>query len=150
MLNTLDYSSTIRSAYPGEYTPNPTISTKINKQINTTDEHAFFSHVNVSQDEEYYLVELDAPGLRREDFIVRINESGNLFITGIHKENASFLNEECNHSKVIYSEFSRELSLPENIDTDFVKAQCRAGMLSIRFLKTHHAQLKRPSFVVVY
>lgn len=150
MISTPNYSSTNRSAYPGEYTPNPTIFEKVNKPDSFHAKSAIFSNVSISEDAEYYLMELDAPGLRREDFLIRINERGNLFVSGIHKEPAGFLNEEYNHPTGTYSGFSRELALPDNIDTDFVKAQCRSGVLSIWFLKTSKPYHKRPSLVVVY
>lgn len=150
MITSPNDSSTNRSAYPGEYTPNPSISEKVNRPSSFNVKSAIFAHVNISEDAEYYLVELDAPGLRREDFLVQINERGNLFVSGIHKEPSGFLNEEYNHAKGTYSGFSRELALPENIDTDFVKAQCRSGVLSIWFLKANKPYPKRASWVVVY
>lgn len=150
MINSPNYSSTNRSTYPGEYTPNPFITEEVNRQNPFNVKSAIFANVNIAEDEEYYLIELDAPGLRREDFIVRINERGNLSVSGIHKEAAGFLNEEYNQSKESYFGFSRELALPDNIDTDFVKAQCRSGVLSIWFLKTRTPYQKRASLVVIY
>ena len=145
-----NYLRTNRSTYPGVYTPDPTISEKIKNPDNFKVKTSFFSKVNISEDAEYYLVELDAWGLRREEFIVSINERGNLSVSGIHQDQSGFLSEDYNHSKGKYSEFSKEFVLPENIDTDFVKAKCRTGVLSIWFLKTNKPYHKRPSFVVVY
>lgn len=150
MINSPNFSSTDRSTYPGEYTPNPFIFEKIGKPSSFNLKSAIFSNVNIFEDSEYYCVELDAPGLRREDFFVQINERGNLIVSGIHKEPSGFLNEEKNPSEETYSGFSRELALPENIDTDFVKAQCKSGILSIWFLKTKKPYHKRASLVVVY
>lgn len=150
MMNSPNYLPTDRSTYPGEYTPNPSISEKMNKPSSYNVKSAIFSNVNISEDGEYYLVELDIPGMRREDVLVQINDRGNLYVSGIHKEPSGFLNEEYNHIKETYSGFSRELALPENIDTNFVKAQCRAGVLSIWFLKTDKPYHKTPSLVVVY
>lgn len=150
MINYPNFSNTGRSTYPGEYTPNPSIYEKVSNPGSFHVRSAIFANVNISEDQEYYLIELDAPGLNREDFLVRINERGNLSVSGIHKEPTRFLNEGYDHSKSNYFGFSRELALPENIDTDFVKAQCRAGVLSIWFLKTIKPHHKRPSLVVVY
>ena len=147
MINISNYSSTNRSAYPGEYIPNPTVYEKFNKHSTPKGKNAIFSQINISEDPEYFLLELDTAGLRRKDFIVTINEKGNLSVSGIHKELSGLLTDEYNQT---YSEFSREIVLPKNIDTDFVKAQFRAGVLSIWFLKTNKPYPKRPSFVVVY
>lgn len=150
MINYPNHFSTDRSTYPGEYTPNPFISEKMNRPGSFHIKSNIFANVKISEDEEYYLIELDTPGLSREDFLVSINERGNLLVSGIHKEPAGFLNEEYNHPKANYFGFSRELVLPEHIDTDFVKAQCKSGVLSIWFLKTTKPYIKRSSLIVVY
>ena len=151
MFNFPNYSSSGRSTYPGEFTPNPFIFEKIKNMDSFSVKSAIFSNVNISEDGEYYQIELDTPGLRREDFFVSINERGNLLVSGIHKEGPGFLNEVYgNTTNNNYSGFSRELSLPANVDTDFVRAECRSGVLSIWFLKTATAYPKRPSLVVVY
>ena len=150
MINSPHFASSGRSTYPGEFTPNPFIFEKINEQSSFNIKNAIFSNINISEDEAYYQIELDTPGLRREDFLVRINERGNLLVSGIHKEDSGFLNEEYKNPTNNYSGFSRELSLPNNVDTDFVRAQCRSGVLSIWFLKTKGAYPKRSSIVVVY
>ncbi|MGH2565678.1 MAG: Hsp20 family protein, partial [Ginsengibacter sp.] len=46
--------------------------------------------------------------------------------------------------------FNRELLLPENIDTDFLKAEYRKGILSFWFLKIKKPCQRRPSTVIVY
>ncbi|MGH2649448.1 MAG: Hsp20/alpha crystallin family protein, partial [Ginsengibacter sp.] len=46
--------------------------------------------------------------------------------------------------------FHREILLPENTDTDFIKTEYRKGILSFWFLKTIKAYQKRASTVVVY
>ena len=49
-----------------------------------------------------------------------------------------------------YECFSRELLLPENIDTDFAKAEYRKGILSFWFLKTEKPYKKRSAIIIVY
>ena len=149
MINHTNHSNANRTAYPGEYTPNPFIFEKVSHPNSYAVKSAIFSNVKVSEDSEYYVIELDAPGLRSENLLVEINDRGNLFVSGIHKENIGFLNQG-NAAQENYSGFSRELALPENIDTDFVRAQCRSGVLSIWFLKTDKPYQKRASLVVVY
>lgn len=150
MINFPHFSSSGRSTYPGEFTPNPFIFEKINDQSSFNVKSAIFSNVIVSEDEEYYQLEMDTPGLRREDFLLRINERGNLLVSGIHKEDSVFVNEEYKKPAKNYTSFSRELSLPENVDTDFVRAECRSGVLYIGFLKTDKPYPKRQSIVAVY
>ncbi len=150
MINIPNFSSSGRSTYPGEFTPNPFIFEKVNEQSSFNVKSAIFSNVIISEDEGYYQLELDTPGLRREDFLIRINERGNLLVSGILKEDAGFLNEENKKSTNNYTGFSRELSLPPNVDTDFVRAECRSGVLFIGFLKTSKPYPKRQTIVAVY
>ncbi len=78
-----------------------------------------------------------APGLKREDFFVSINELGHLSISALHKEPNRIENEKYQKHTFNYECFTRELLLPENIDTDFIKAEYRTGILSFWFLKTN-------------
>lgn len=150
MKNFPKFPETNYTTYPGVYTPNPFITERIKNQTSFNVKSVIFSNVNISEDSDYYQIELDTPGLRREDFILRINERGNLLVSGIHREGSGFLNEEDLQTSDSYTGFSRELALPDNVDTDFVKAQCRSGILSIWFLKTDKPYNKRATLVVVY
>lgn len=150
MINLPNFSSRNRSTYPGVFTPNPFISEALDEKSSFNVRSEIFSNIHISEDEEYFLIEIDTPGLRREDFLIRINERGNLLVSGIHKENIGFPIEEFDQPSNSYSGFSREILLPENVDTDFVRAQCRSGVLSICFLLTSRPYPKRPSIVVVY
>lgn len=150
MINSPKFPSYGRSTYPGVFTPNPFIFEKLNELSSFKVKSAIFSNVIISENDEYYQLELDTPGLRREDFLVEINERGNLLVSGILKEDTGFLNEEYNKVSNNYTGFSRELSLPENVDTDFVRAECRSGVLYIAFLKTINPYPKRSSIVAIY
>ena len=141
---------TARSTYPGEYTPDPSTFERLKSHEPFNAASGIFSHVNTSEDKEYYKIELQTQGLTRKDLLVRINERGNLFIAGIHKNESAFSMVGLEINPLDYSGFSRELSLPENIDTDFIKAQFKLGVLSIWFLKTTEPYPKRSSVVVVY
>lgn len=97
--------------------------------------------LNISEEKDKYKVELAAPGLKKEDFNIDVN--GNLVTissekeseTKDEKENGNYSRREYN-----YSSFSRSFTLPENTDTDSVKAKYADGVLSLDILK------KKPSF----
>ena len=91
-----------------------------------------------------------APGLQREDFFVSINELGLLSISALHKEPKRIENEKYQRHTFNYECFTHELILPENIDTDFNKAEYNAGILYIWFLKTEKPYQKRASTIIVY
>ena len=150
MKNSLNFRSNGPSIYPGEFRPNPFIFENPDNALSGDMSSKVISGVNIFEDDVNYQLEINTPGLRRDDFIVRINKEGNLIISGIYNNEHAFLyHEEKDHS-VNKLFFLKEFNLPENIDTDFVRAQCRFGILTVCFLKVEKAYPKRPSMVIVY
>ena len=151
-MNLQPFPGNSRSTYPGEYTPDPFLFEGLRGQNfpNLFDaQKNTFSQANITEDAEYYRIELDTPGLTRRDFLVRINERGNLVVAGLQKSAPAF-SEKVTPGMNSVSGFSRELVLPDDIDTDFIKAEYKFGVLTIWFLKTGKPYPKRPSLVVVY
>ena len=138
------------STYPGEYTPLQHKFETLPEELSKPREGASSPSYNICETPEYYKIELAAPGLKREDFFVSINEHGLLSISALHKELNRIENEKYRKHTFNYECFTRELLLPENIDTNFNKAEYNAGILSIWFSKTEKSYQKRPSTVIVY
>lgn len=138
------------STYPGEYKPMQSKFERLAEELSKPREGAISPADNICETSEYYKVELAAPGLKREDFFVSINDHGVLSISALHKEANRMENEKYQKHTFNYECFSRELLLPENIDTDFIKAEYSAGILSIWFLKTEKPYQKRVSMIIVY
>jgi HSP20 family protein len=138
------------STYPGEYTPIQRTFETLTEELSKPQEGASNPTENICETPEYYKIELAAPGLKREDFFVGINKHGHLSISALHKEPTGIENEKYQKRTFNYKCFTRELLLPEKIDTDFIKAEYRAGILSIWFLKTEKPYQKRTSTIIVY
>ena len=138
------------STYPGEYTPIQHKFETLPEELSKPHEGASNPTENICETPEYYKIELAAPGLKREDFFVGVNKHGHLSISALHKELNRIENEKYQKHTFNYECFNRELLLPENIDTDFIKAEYRAGILSILFLKTERPYQKRTSTIIVY
>ncbi len=136
------------STYPGEYTPVQFKFETLAEELLKPHEGASIPACNICETPEYYKIELAAPGLQREDFLVSITEQGYLSVSALHK--ASNKNEKYRTHAFNYGCFNHELLLPENIDTDFLKAEYRTGILSFWFLKTKKPSQKRASIVIVY
>jgi HSP20 family protein len=124
------------STYPGEYKPIQRKFETLAEELSKPHEGASSPADNICETPEYYKIDLAAPGFKREDFLVSINEHGHLSISALHKEPKRIKNEKYRKHTFKYECFTRELLLPENIDTDFNKAEYSAGILSIWFLKT--------------
>lgn len=89
--------------------------------------------INVVENDKEYKVEVAAPGMRKEDFQIHINNEGNLSIKmeskkeDEQKENKGrYLRREFSYSK-----FEQTLVLPEDIDKDKISAKVTDGVLRI-------------------
>lgn len=91
--------------------------------------------INVLEDETEYTVELAAPGLRKEDFDISINNDGDLVIkmekkNEVKDEKAHYLRRE-----FAYSKYEQTLILPDDVDKDKVGARMSDGVLNITLPK---------------
>ncbi len=138
------------AAYPGEYTPDQFKFETLVAELAKPHEGAKNPDYNISETSEYYKIEIATPGLQREDFFVNITELGLLSVSALHKKSNDAENERYQKHTFNYECFHREILLPLNVDTDFIKTEYRKGILSFWFLKTERPYQKRASVVVVY
>lgn len=89
---------------------------------------------NIRETEEAYIIEVAAPGLKKNDFIVNV-EKGMLEIK-VEKEQEK-KEEEGNYTRREYSytNFSRAFSLPESVDGENIKARYEDGVLNVTLPK---------------
>ena len=100
--------------------------------------------INVIESDTDYTVELAAPGLKKEDFNVNINDDGNLVIKMEQKKehedadkNRHYLRREFSHSK-----YEQTLILPDDVEKDNISAKVEHGVLTIALPKIAAAQKK--------
>lgn len=100
--------------------------------------------INVIESEDGYTVELAAPGLKKEDFMVNINEDGNLVIKMEKKQEqtqddkkAHYLRREFNYTK-----FEQTLLLPDDVEKSKIGARVEHGVLTVDLPKTEQARTK--------
>ena len=89
--------------------------------------------INVIESEKEYKVELAAPGMKKEDFDVQINENGDLHIKLENKQekkdedkNTHYLRREFSYTK-----FEQTLILPEDVDKEKISAKVEHGVLTV-------------------
>ena len=90
--------------------------------------------INIREDKEKYIVDMAAPGLKKEDF--RIDLDGNQLTISCEKEQES--NDERDHffrREYSYTSFSRALTLPENANSEAVNAKYTDGILTLTIPK---------------
>ena len=97
--------------------------------------------INVMENDKEYKLELAAPGMCKDDFLIHINKDGNLVIE-MEKKNCVCKGKEedkkeCKYlrKEFSYSKFSQTLLLPDNADRDNIDAQVINGVLKVRIPK---------------
>ncbi|ONI76930.1 heat-shock protein Hsp20 [Actinosynnema sp. ALI-1.44] len=103
-------------------------------------EAAWTPAADVTETETDYVVELDVPGVQREDVTVDLNGTG-LSITGELKEREN--KGAVRHSTRRTGKFSYRLSLPRNLDADKVEAKLADGVLTVTVAKKDVAKPRR-------
>lgn len=100
--------------------------------------------INVIESDKDYTVELAAPGLKKEDFKVNINDEGNLVIK-MEQRNEQKDEDKNKHylrREFSYSKYEQTLILPDDVEKDQISAKVEHGVLTIGLPKIAAAQKK--------
>lgn len=100
--------------------------------------------INVKETDKAYVVELAAPGMKKEDFNVHVNDEGNLIIKMEKKQenkeedkSARYLRREFSYSK-----FEQTLLLPDDVKREDIKAKVENGVLTVELPKVVEEKVK--------
>ena len=97
--------------------------------------------VNVKETENEFQVELAAPGLKKEDFKVNL-ENNLLTISAENKVENEDKNEKWTRREFSYSSFTRSFRLPKTVNGDEIQAKYENGILNILIPKKEEAKAK--------
>lgn len=86
--------------------------------------------VNISENEKGYEIELAAPGMKKSDFKVKM-ENGIITISAERKEEKEEKQKNYTRQEYRYDSFTRSFNLPENAKEDDLKATYEDGMLRL-------------------
>ena len=86
--------------------------------------------VNIHENEEGYHLELQAPGLQKEDFKINV-EKGLLTVSYQKPDKSEQSNYKTHRREFSVSSFKRSFSLDEKVNADDIKAKYDAGVLQI-------------------
>ena len=94
--------------------------------------------VNVKESETAYIMELAAPGIKKEYCRVAINDEGNLTIA---IENKQEHKQEDKHHHYLrrefsYSNYEQSYTLPDDVVKDHISAKVEDGILTVTMPKT--------------
>lgn len=90
--------------------------------------------VNVSETEEAFEVEVAAPGFKKEEFSIKL-DNNLLTISSEHKEEMESEERKITRKEFNYTKFTRSFTLPDNVDRDNIDATYTDGLLKLKLLK---------------
>ena len=92
--------------------------------------------VNVKETDDSYHLELAAPGMKKEDFKIELDENV-LTVSSERKEEHNEEKENYTRREFSYASFSRSFSLPGSVNGDKIKANYKDGVLSVDIPKSN-------------
>lgn len=92
--------------------------------------NAFVPVVNTREGEFAYHVDVDLPGVKKEDIKVDINK-GVLTISGERKVKEEIKEEDYYKVETYFGKFSRSFTLPDNADIENIEASSENGVLEV-------------------
>jgi HSP20 family protein len=97
--------------------------------------------VNIKETEDAYYLDFAAPGYKKDDFIIELN---NDVLTVSSEKKIEKEDKEDNFTKkeFSYESFTRSFNLPELVEGDNIKATYKNGVLEVKIPKKEEAKLK--------
>ena len=100
--------------------------------------------INVKENDKAYIVELAAPGMKKEDFNVHINDEGNLIIKMESKQEQKQEDKSTRYLRreFSYSKYEQTLLLPDDVKKEDIKAKVEHGVLTVELPKIVEEKVK--------
>lgn len=104
--------------------------------------------VNVIENDDSFKVEVAAPGLKKEDFNLTV-EDDMLTISGEKKQESEEKDGEFTRREFNYTTFSRSFHLPESCKSDDIQANYDNGVLKLNIPKKEEARKAAPKQIEI-
>ena len=100
--------------------------------------------INVKESATGYTVELAAPGMKKEDFNVHINDEGNLIIKMEQKQEQKEEDKSVRYLRreFSYSKYEQTLILPDDVEKSKISAKVEHGVLTVELPKVEETKVK--------
>lgn len=97
--------------------------------------------VNIQDNENEFVVELAAPGKKKEDFNIELDNEVLTISSEEKKENRSEEKGKYTRREYSYNSFTRSFTLPDSADSDKIAANYEDGVLKITIPKREDAKI---------
>ncbi|MFB6257288.1 MAG: Hsp20/alpha crystallin family protein [Flavobacteriales bacterium] len=95
--------------------------------------------VNIKEQKDNYIIELAAPGLKKDDFNVEV-EDGRLIISSEKQDEKEDKDENYTRREFSYQSFQRAFDLPDSVKAEEISAEYNDGVLAIQVPKKEEAK----------
>ncbi|MCX6284763.1 MAG: Hsp20/alpha crystallin family protein [Bacteroidetes bacterium] len=96
---------------------------------------------NIVEQNESFLLEIAAPGLKKDDFKIHL-ENSVLTISAEIEDEKKEEGKNYTRKEFYYGSFSRSFTLPKTIDLESIKADYQEGILKVTMPKREEAKLE--------
>lgn len=110
---------------------------------NEMNESSRIPRVNIAETNEEFLVEMAAPGMKRDDFNIELDNDNLVISTEVQTSNED-KDSSYRRREFSYESFRRSFHLPNTVEADKIKARYQDGMLRLLIPKKEEAKRKPP------
>jgi len=103
----------------------------------------FQPSVDITSNENEYTITAEVPGLEEKDIKLDVSADGILTISGEKRQENVENRKDIHCTECSYGAFTRTLSLPDDADSDNIKARFRNGILTITCPRTESVRQSR-------
>ncbi len=93
---------------------------------------SFIPKVDISEDEKNYFFHVEAPGVKKEDLKISVNEDNVLVIRGEKKNEVKEEDRNFYRIERTFGDFARSFTLPDDVNSEDVEAKFENGIINIR------------------
>ena len=104
--------------------------------------------VNVVEKTDGFELEVAAPGLKKEDFKINL-QNYKLTISAEKETSTEETDSKYTRKEFSFSQFQRTFTLPQTVDADKIEATYVEGILKITIAKKEEAKVKEPKQIAV-
>lgn len=104
--------------------------------------------VNITEGTEAFDIEVAAPGLKKEDFKISLDNSM-LTISSEKSEEKETEDKKVTRKEFSFSSFQRSFTLPESVQADKINASYNEGVLRIKLPKKEEAKKLPPKLIEI-
>lgn len=112
------------------------------KFFNPFRENGFIPATNIIENENSFSIELAAPGMKKDDFKINL-ENSVLTLSSEKKMENNEEKENYTRREFQYGSFRRSFNLPKTVETDKIKASYENGILKVEIPKKEETKVSK-------